>query len=80
MKIALRCFRLMLDEAANGLGSAPDDGDIIANLLGQRCRGSVPLPGVAGGLCWNMVIAVVEASLRMAWISLAKPTIDDATQ
>ena len=48
--------------------------------LGQRCLGSVPLPGVAGGLCGNMMVAVIKASPRMAWISLAKPTIDDAMQ
>ncbi len=46
--------------------------------LGQRCRGSVPLPGLGGGLCGNMVVAVVKASSRVAWISLARPTIDDA--
>ena len=48
--------------------------------LGQRCVGSVPLPGVAGGLCGNIVVAVAKASPRMAWISLARPTIDDAMQ
>ena len=48
--------------------------------LGQRCLGSVPLPGVAGGLCGNMVVAVIKASPRIAWISLARPTIDDAMQ
>ena len=42
--------------------------------LGQRCRGIVPLPGVAGGLCGNMVVAVVRASPTMAWIMLARPT------
>jgi hypothetical protein len=47
--------------------------------LGQSCRGIVPLPGLAGGLCGNMVVAVGKASPRMAWIiSLTMPTIDDA--
>ena len=40
----------------------------------------MPLPGVAGGLCGNMVVAVIKASPRMTWISLARPTIDDAMQ
>ncbi len=48
--------------------------------LGQRCRGIVPLPGLAGSLCGNLSVAVARASPRMAWISLAKPTMDDAMQ
>ena len=47
-------------------------------VLGQRYRGSVPLPCLSGGLCGNMVVAVVNTSPRMAWILLARPTIDDA--
>ena len=46
--------------------------------LGQRCQVSVPLPGLAGGLCGNMVVAVIKASPRMAWISLARPTTAEA--
>ncbi len=40
----------------------------------------MPVLGVAGGLCGNMVVAVVMASPRMAWISLARPTRDDVMQ
>ena len=47
-------------------------------VLGQRCLGSVPLPRIAGGLRGNMVDAVCKASSRMAWISLARPSIDDS--
>jgi hypothetical protein len=39
----------------------------------------VPLSVLAGGLCGNMAVAVVKASPRMAWISLARPSIVDAT-
>jgi hypothetical protein len=48
--------------------------------LGQGCRGSVTLLGLAGGLCGNIVVAVGKASPRMAWISLVRPTIEDVTQ
>ena len=70
----------MVDEAADGLG--PDGGGWTSCLtdLGQRCRGSVPLPSLAGGLCGNIVVADVKASPKMAWISLARPTIEDVTQ
>jgi hypothetical protein len=67
----------MVDEASDGLGPAPNVRDFVFTDLGQRCRGFVPIPDLAGGLCGNMVVAVVKASPRMAWISLARPTIDD---
>ena len=40
----------------------------------------MPLQGVAGDLCGDVVVTVVKAFPKIAWISSAKPTIDYAMQ
>jgi hypothetical protein len=73
-------FIVMADEVSDGLGPAPNVETSGFTDLGQRWRGIVPPPSLTGGICGDMWVAIAKASPRMAWISLAKSTIDDAMQ
>ena len=41
--------------------------------FGHMCRGRVPFLGGLGVLRGNILVASVKASLRMVWMSLARP-------